>query len=132
MGGDPGMGGGDMGGDPGMGGGDMGGGDMGGIDPFAMSGTPEATILWGTGDEKNGNVVMIPATLGGYTVTTIGNGAQTITSNNKNEDVYFLIPEGVTTLSPRMIYDYNSTSGWSIPAKLWENEKRKEGYQKRE
>jgi hypothetical protein len=116
MGGDPGMGGGDMGGDPGMGGGDMGGGDMGGIDPFAMSGTPEATILWGTGDEKNGNVVMIPATLGGYTVTTIGNGAQTITSNNKNEDVYFLIPEGVTTLSPRMIYDYNSTSGWSIPA----------------
>jgi hypothetical protein len=116
MGGDPGMGGGDMGGDPGMGGGDMGGGDMGGIDPFAMSGTPEATILWGTGDEKNGNVVMIPATLGGYTVTTIGNGAQTITSNNKNEDVYVLIPEGVTTLSPRMIYDYNSTSGWSIPA----------------
>jgi hypothetical protein len=94
----------------------MGGGDMGGIDPFAMSGDPEATILWGTGEEKSGNVVMIPATLGGYPVTTIGNGAQTITSNNKNADVYVLIPEGVTTLSPRMIYDYNSTSGWSIPA----------------
>ena len=81
-------------------------------------GTPEATILWGTGEEKSGNVVMLPATLGGYTVTTVGNGVQNISSNNKNEDVYFLIPEGVTTLSPRMIYDYNSTSGWSIPASV--------------
>lgn len=43
---------------------------------------------------------------------------QNISSNNKNEDVYFLIPEGVTTLAPRMIYDYNSTSGWSIPASV--------------
>lgn len=76
---------------------------------------PEATILWGDGQEKSGNVVMIPATLGGYPVTTIGNGAQTISSNNKNDDVYVLFPEGVTTFSPRMIYDYNSTSGWSIP-----------------
>ena len=79
---------------------------------------PEASILWGDGDEKSGNVVMIPATLGGYPVTTIGNGAQTISSNNKNEDVYVLFPEGVTTFSPRMIYDYNSTSGWSIPASV--------------
>ena len=81
-------------------------------------GTPEATILWGTGEEKSGNVVMLPATLGGYAVTTVGNGVQNISSNNKNEDVYFLIPEGVTTLSPRMIYDYNSTSGWSIPSSV--------------
>lgn len=79
---------------------------------------PEATILWGDGQEKSGNVVMIPATLGGYSVTTIGNGAQTISSNNKNDDVYVLFPEGVTTFSPRMIYDYNSTSGWSIPASV--------------
>ena len=56
-------------------------------------GTPEATILWGTGEEKSGNVVMLPATLGGYTVTTVGNGVQNISSNNKNEDVYFLIPD---------------------------------------
>ena len=75
-----------------------------------------ASILWGCGDEKSGNVVMLPATLGGYDVTTVGNGAQNITTNNKNSDVYFLIPEGVTTLAPRMIYDYNTTSGWSIPA----------------
>ena len=61
---------------------------------------------------------MIPATLGGCPVTTIGNGAQTISSNNKNDDVYVLFPEGVTTFSPRMIYDYNSTSGWSIPASV--------------
>lgn len=81
-------------------------------------GTPEATILWGTGEEKSGNVVMLPATLGGYTVTTVGNGVQNISSNNKNEDVYFLIPDGVATLSPRMIYDYNSTSGWSIPSSV--------------
>ena len=81
-------------------------------------GTPEATILWGTGEEKSGNVVMLPATLGGYTVTTVGNGVQNISSNNKNEDVYFLVPDGVATLSPRMIYDYNSTSGWSIPSSV--------------
>lgn len=79
---------------------------------------PEATILWGNGEEKSGNVVMIPATLGGYPVTTVGNGAQTISSNNKNDDVYVLFPEGVATFSPRMIYDYNSTSGWSIPTSV--------------
>lgn len=111
--------GGGMGGDPGAGGG---GGEptQEELDAFMammMAGSdPEATILWGNGEEKNGNVVMIPATLGGYPVTTIGNGAQTISSNNKNDDVYVLFPEGVTTFSPRMIYDYNSTSGWSIPA----------------
>ena len=77
-----------------------------------------ATVLWGAGEEKSGNVVMIPAELGGYAITTVGNGAQNISTNNKNQDVYFLIPEGVSTLSPRMIYDYNSTSGWSIPASV--------------
>ena len=101
----------------GMPGGDMGG--MPGFDPFMIgSADPTATLLWGSGEEKTGNVVMIPATLGGYPVTTIGNGAQTISSNNKNEDVYVLFPEGVTTFSPRMIYDYNSTSGWSIPSSV--------------
>ena len=113
-------------GGPGGGGGGAGGG--GGeptqeeLDAFMAQmmagGTPEATILWGTGEEKSGNVVMLPATLGGYAVTTVGNGVQNISSNNKNEDVYFLIPDGVTTLSPRMIYDYNSTSGWSIPSSV--------------
>ena len=127
MGGDPMAGGGA--GDPGAGGGgaaDPGAGGGGGdvsqeeLDAFMammMAGSdPTATVLWGIGEEKSGNVVMIPATLGGYEVTTVGNGVQNISSNNKNEDVYFLIPEGVTTLSPRMIYDYNSTSGWSIPS----------------
>lgn len=114
-----------MGGDPmagGMGGDPMAGGMGGGMDPMMMmmmmGGDPTATLLWGMGEEKSGNVVMIPATLGGYTVTTIGNGVQNISANNKHEDVYFLIPEGVTTLSPRMIYDYNSTSGWSIPSSV--------------
>ncbi len=112
-----GMPGGGMGGDPGMGGGDM--ASMEDDPMWAMimaESQPKATLLWGLGEEKSGNVVMIPATLGGYPVTTVGNGVQNISSNNKFEDVYFLIPEGVTTLSPRMIYDYNSTSGWSIPA----------------
>lgn len=108
------------GGDPGAGGGGEPSQEE--LDAFMammMAGSdPEATILWGTGDEKAGNVVMIPATLGGYPVTTVGNGAQTISSNNKNDDVYVLFPEGVTTFSPRMIYDYNSTSGWSIPASV--------------
>lgn len=122
MGGGPGGPGGGMGGDPGAGGGGGGGGDVSQeeLDAFMamiMAGsTPKATVLWGNGEEKSGNVVMIPATLGGYEVTTVGNGVQNISSNNKNQDVYFLIPEGVTTLSPRMIYDYNSTSGWVIPA----------------
>lgn len=98
--------------------GGMPGGGMGG-DPMMMEAAdPTATVLWGTGEEKSGNVVMIPATLGGYAVTTVGNGVQNISSNNKNQDVYFLIPDGVTTLSPRMIYDYNSTSGWSIPSSV--------------
>lgn len=117
-----------MGGPGGPGGGGPGGPGGGGeptqeeLDAFMAQmmagGTPEATILWGTGEEKSGNVVMLPATLGGYTVTTVGNGVQNISSNNKNEDVYFLIPDGVATLSPRMIYDYNSTSGWSIPSSV--------------
>ena len=77
-----------------------------------------ATILWGNGGELTGNVTMIPATLGGYKVTVLGNGAQNITANNKNEDTYVLIPDGVTTLSARMIYDYNTTSGWSIPSSV--------------
>ena len=83
-----------------------------------MSGTLpiNATILWGAGEEKTGNVVMLPGNLGGYDVTVIGNGAQNISSNNKTNDVYVLIPEGVTTLAGRMIYDYNSVSGWSIPS----------------
>ena len=132
MGGDPNAMGGDpnaMGGDPNAAAGDPGMGGGGGSDPsqeeldafmaMMMAGSdPEATLLWGDGEEKTGNVVMIPATLGGYPVTTIGNGAQTISSNNKNEDVYVLFPEGVTTFSPRMIYDYNSTSGWSIPSSV--------------
>ena len=122
-------GGGPGGGGPGGPGGGGGGAGGGGGEPtqeeldafmaqMMAGGTPEATILWGTGEEKSGNVVMLPATLGGYAVTTVGNGVQNISSNNKNEDVYFLIPEGVTTLSPRMIYDYNSTSGWSIPSSV--------------
>ena len=86
--------------------------------PMNMMTVTTATILWGLGDETSGNVVMIPAELGGYAVTTIGNGAQNISSNNKNEDVYVLIPDGVETLSSRMIYDYNSVSGWSIPASV--------------
>ena len=107
-----------MGGPGGPGGPPPGGmpGGMGGFDPFMMGEVdPTATLLWGDGNEKTGNVVMIPAALGGYEVTTIGNGAQTISSNNKNDDVYVLFAEGITTFSPRMIYDYNSTSGWSIP-----------------
>ena len=91
-------------GGPGGGGGGAGGGEptQEELDAFMAQmmagGTPEATILWGTGEEKSGNVVMLPATLGGYAVTPVGNGVQNISSNNKNEDVYFLIPEGVTTL----------------------------------
>ena len=111
-----GMPGGDMGpmpgGDPGMGG----PGGPGGMDPFMMGASePTATLLWGDGAEKEENVVMIPAELGGYPVTTVGSGAQNISANNKTSSVFVLFPEGVTTLSPRMIYDYNTARGWSIP-----------------
>jgi hypothetical protein len=88
------------------------------VETAGMTAEGVATILWGMGAEKSGNVVMLPATLGGYRVATIGNGAQNISSNNKNQNVYVLIPDGVETLSPRMIYDYNSVSGWSVPASV--------------
>ncbi|OON85640.1 hypothetical protein BXO88_11160 [Oribacterium sp. C9] len=91
-------------------------GGMGGPGGQSASGEATATLLWGNGNETSSNVTMFPAELGGYKVTTLGNGAQNITSNNKNDDVYVLIPEGVTTISSRMIYDYNTTKGWSIPS----------------
>jgi hypothetical protein len=60
-----------------------------------------------------GDILIVPSEIGGCPVTTIGNGAQTAFSNG-NPGV-FLIPDSVTKLSNRAIYDYNSTYYISIP-----------------
>ncbi len=52
---------------------------------YAVSSAGEATLLWGDGAEKSENVVMIPAELGGYPVTDLGNGEENVLSNNKTE-----------------------------------------------
>jgi hypothetical protein len=61
--------------------------------------------------------MMIPSTLGGYPVTTVGNGIQTAFSNNGARGVV-LFPDSVTKISNRAIYDYNVTYFFSIPASV--------------
>jgi hypothetical protein len=61
--------------------------------------------------------MMIPSTLGGYPVTTVGDGIQTAFSNNGARGVV-LFPDTVTKISNRAIYDYNVTYFFSIPASV--------------
>ena len=75
------------------------------------NGKATITAYYGGG---GGDILIVPSEIGGYPVTTIGNGVQTAFSNG-NPGV-FLIPDSVTRLSNRAIYDYNSTYYISIPA----------------
>jgi hypothetical protein len=74
----------------------------------------KATIISYFGGSQD--ILVIPSVLGGYPVTTIGNGIQTAFSNGNPGIV--LIPDGVTKISNRAIYDYNSTYYFSIPASV--------------
>lgn len=62
------------------------------------------------------DILVIPSVLGGYPVTTVGNGIQTAFSNGRSG--VFLIPDSVTKISNRAIYDYNNTYYFSIPASV--------------
>jgi len=66
---------------------------------------------------RGSDFMMIPSTLGGYPVTTVGNGVQTAFSNNGARGVV-LFPDSVTKISNRAIYDYNVTYFFSIPASV--------------
>jgi len=74
------------------------------------NGKATITAYYGGG----GDILIVPSEIGGSPVTTIGNGAQTAFSNG-NPGV-FLIPDSVTKLSNRAIYDYNNTYYISIPS----------------
>ena len=74
----------------------------------------KATIVTTAGEEKSGKVVMFPSVVDGHTVTTVGNGSNTVTSNNKVDGNYVLFPDSVTKINDGAIYDYNVTRGWSF------------------
>jgi hypothetical protein len=85
---------------------------------YRISDDNEAIVLWGDGSEKTENVVMIPAELGGYSVTALGNGEYNALSNNKISNNYLLLPTSIITINSRAIYDYNDTSGWVFPGNI--------------
>lgn len=62
------------------------------------------------------DLLVIPSTVGGFPVTTIGNGLQTVFSNGRSGVVLF--PDSVTKISNRAVYDYNNTYFFSIPASV--------------
>ncbi len=75
----------------------------------------EATIVSTSDSIKSAEVILFPAELGGYPVTTIGaNGTAVIT----NASGWVLIPEGVVSISSGSFYDLNRTPGWSFPSTL--------------
>ena len=75
----------------------------------------EATIVSTSDTIKASDIILFPAELGGYPVTTIGaNGTAVIT----NASGWILIPEGVTTICDGAFYDLNRTPGWSFPSTL--------------
>jgi hypothetical protein len=61
--------------------------------------------------------MMIPSNLGGYPVTTMGDGNQILFSNNRSRGVV-LFPDSVKKISNRAIYDYNDTYYISIPSSV--------------
>jgi hypothetical protein len=75
----------------------------------------EATIVSTSDAIKASEVILFPAELGGYPVTTIGaNGTAVIT----NASGWVLIPEGVESICHGAFYDLNRTPGWSFPSTM--------------
>lgn len=75
----------------------------------------EATIIAYFGEDVE--VLIIPSRIGGYPVTAIGDGIQTVFSNNKTRGI-MLFPDSVNKISRRAIYDYNDTYFFSIPGNV--------------
>lgn len=75
----------------------------------------EATLV-GSGDAvKQQEIILIPAKLGGFPVTTVGaSGTAVITNANG----WVLFPEGIRTIGDGAFYDLNGTPGWSFPSTL--------------
>lgn len=75
----------------------------------------EATIVSTSDAVKTAEIILFPAELGGYPVTTIGaNGTAVIT----NASGWVLIPEGVAAIESGAFYDLNRTPGWSFPSTM--------------
>lgn len=66
-------------------------------------------------------LLLIPGTLGGFPVRTVGDGTQTAFSNNKTRSIV-LFPDSVAKISKQAIYDYNVTYYFSLPASISEIE----------
>ena len=77
----------------------------------------EATIVSSSDSIKENQVILVPGTLGGYPVTTVGaNGTAVVT----NADSWVILAEGIRTVSAGAFYDLNRTPGWSFPSTLTE------------
>ena len=75
----------------------------------------EATIVSSSDSIKENQVILVPGTLGGYPVTTVGaNGTAVVT----NASSWVILAEGIETVSAGAFYDLNRTPGWSFPSTL--------------
>ncbi len=75
----------------------------------------EATIVSSGDAIKTQQVILVPATLGGYPVTTVGaNGTAVVT----NASSWVLLAEGIQSVSAGAFYDLNRSPGWSFPSTL--------------
>ncbi len=75
----------------------------------------EATIISSSDAIKTQQVILVPGTLGGYPVTTVGaNGTAVVT----NASSWVILAEGIETVSAGAFYDLNRTPGWSFPSTL--------------
>lgn len=81
---------------------------------YTLGSDGKAIIVNAAGAEKSAKVVMFPGKVNGHTVTTIGNGSSTVSSNNKVDGNYVLFPNSVTQINDGAIYDYNATKGWTF------------------
>ena len=74
-----------------------------------------ATVVATSDAVKTADIILFPASLGGWPVKTIGaNGTAVIT----NASGWVLIPEGVESIGDGAFYDLNRTPGWSFPSTL--------------
>lgn len=81
---------------------------------YTLSGG-EATLRGSSDAVKQQEIILIPATLGGCPVTTIGSSGTAVITNANG---WVLFPEGVKAIADGAFYDLNGTPGWSFPSTL--------------